>query len=328
RGRLYAAKERMLLKGMWMGGNINLGYMVDNRKTLPSGIANPNWRKFAPFKPCADVVNKIFETFIMLDGNQRATLRYLHENGPHFPDFDDPELLKEVPPGYSWAKPMRMKKRDGIYMVGAVSLQNMLTNAVYQGHWVFKDCVVQWNNHPAIVPEDLFFKAFNYLSPVNFDGTTNEDYRPRLGRRYSTKKQHRNVDEPIYIGLVGSYHKDEWRGATASWTKGMKAYAYTVNYLDSADNQHHLWSRRGDYFDRIINEMLFAKLRALEHFLNACCSIYESLSLLEICLAESRRRFGFPFSIHLSKADRSMTQVLPTFWAARLPVSIARRIVS
>ena len=69
-------------------------------------------------------------------------------------------------------------------------------NAVYQGHWVFKDCVVQWNNHPAIVPEDLFFKAFNYLSPVNFDGTTNEDYRPRLGRRYSTKKQHRNVDEP------------------------------------------------------------------------------------------------------------------------------------
>lgn len=262
RGRLYAAKERMLLQGMWMGGNINLGYMVDNRKTLPSGVSNPNWRKFAPFQPCADVVNKIFETFIMLDGNQRATLRYLHDNGPHFPDFDDPELLKEVPLGYSWAKPMRMKKRDGIYMVGAVSLQNMLTNAVYRGHWVFKDCVVQWNNHPAIVPEDLFFKAFNYLSPVNFDGTTNEDYRPRLGRRYSTKKQHRNVDEPIYIGLVGSYHNNEWRGATASWTKGMKAYAYTVNYLDSADNQHHLWSRRGDYFDRIINEMLFAKLRA------------------------------------------------------------------
>lgn len=243
RGRLYAAKERMLLQGMWMGGNINLGYMVDNRKTLPSGIANPNWRKFAPFKPCADVVNKIFETFIMLDGNQRATLRYLHENGPHFPDFDDPELLKQVPPGFSWAKPMRMKKRDGIYMVGAVSLQNMLTNAVYQGHWVFKDCVVQWNNHPAIVPEDLYFKAFNYLSPVNFDGTTNEDYKPRLGRRYSTKKQHRDVDEPIYIGLVGSYYNGEWRGATASWTKSMKAYAYTVNYFDSADQQHHLWSR-------------------------------------------------------------------------------------
>jgi DNA invertase Pin-like site-specific DNA recombinase len=34
RGRLYAAKERMLMLGMWMGGNINLGYMVDDRKSL------------------------------------------------------------------------------------------------------------------------------------------------------------------------------------------------------------------------------------------------------------------------------------------------------
>ncbi len=45
RGRLVAAKERMMLLGMWMGGNINLGFMVDNRKYLPSGIPNPNWRK-------------------------------------------------------------------------------------------------------------------------------------------------------------------------------------------------------------------------------------------------------------------------------------------
>lgn len=58
----------------------------------------------------------------------------------------------------------------------------------------------------------------------------------------------RDVDEPIYIGLVGSYHEGQWRGATASWTTGMQAYAYTVNYLDAADNQQHVWSRRGDYF--------------------------------------------------------------------------------
>ena len=260
RGRLYAAKERMLLQGMWMGGNINLGYMVDNRKMLSSGVPNPNWRKFQPFEPCAEVVVKIFETFVMLGGNQRATLRYLHDNGPHFPDFDDPNLLHEVPPGFTWAKPLKMLKRDRIYMVGSVALQNMLTNAVYLGHWVFKDRVVQWNNHPAIVPEDLFYQAFNYISPYNLDGTPNEDYTPRLGRHHSTKKQERNAYEPIYLGLVGSYHEGNWRGATAAWTKGMQAYAYTVNYLDTADNQHHLWSRRSDYFDRIINEMLFARL--------------------------------------------------------------------
>jgi len=262
RGRLYAAKERMLRQGMWMGGNINLGYMVDDRKMLSSGIPNPNWRKYQPFEPCAQVVIKIFETFVMLGGNQRGTLRYLHDNGPHFPDFDNPDLLREVPPGFISAKPMRMLKRGGIYMVGSVSLQNMLTNAVYLGHWVFKDRVVQWDNHPAIIPEDLFYQAFNYISPYTLDGTPNEDYTPRLGRRHSTKKKKRDAYEPIYLGLVGSYHESNWRGATASWTTGMQAYAYTVNYLDTADNQQHLWSRRSDYFDRIINEMLFAKLKA------------------------------------------------------------------
>ena len=154
RGRLYAAKERMLMQGMWMGGNINLGYMVDDRKSLPSGIPNPDWRKYQPFEPCAEVVVKIFETFVMLGGNRRATLRYLYDNGPHFPDFDNPDLLHEVPPGFIWAKPMRMLKRGGIYMVGTIALQNMLTNAVYLGHWVFKDRVVQWNNHPAIVQNE------------------------------------------------------------------------------------------------------------------------------------------------------------------------------
>lgn len=262
RGRLYAAKERMLRQGMWMGGNINLGYMVDDRKTLPSGIPNPNWRKYQPFEPCAEVVIKIFETFVMLGGNQRGTLRHLHDNGPHFPDFDNPDLLREVPPGFSWAKPMRMLKRGGIYMVGSVSLQNMLTNAVYLGHWVLKDRVVQWNNHPAIIPEDLFYQAFNYISPYNLDGTPNENYAPRLGRRHSTKKIERNAYEPIYVGLIGTYHEGNWCNATASWRKSLKTYAYTCGYNDTADNQQYLWSRRADYFDHVINEMLHAKLRA------------------------------------------------------------------
>jgi hypothetical protein len=64
RGRLLAAKERMLLQGMWMGGNINLGFIVDDRKTLPSGAPNPYWRKYIPFPPCSEVVVRIHEIFI------------------------------------------------------------------------------------------------------------------------------------------------------------------------------------------------------------------------------------------------------------------------
>lgn len=56
RGRLMAAKERMMLQGMWVGGNINLGFMVDDRKNLASGIPNPAWRRYVPFEPVAAVV--------------------------------------------------------------------------------------------------------------------------------------------------------------------------------------------------------------------------------------------------------------------------------
>ena len=157
---------------------------------------------------------------------------------------------------------MRMLKRGGIYMVGSVALQNMLTNAVYLGHWVFKDRVVQWHNHPAIIPEDLFYQAFNYISPYNLDGTPNVDYAPRLGRRHSTKKKEHDAYEPIYVGLIGTDHEGRWCNATASWRKSIKTYAYTCGYSDTADNQQYLWSRRADYFDRVISEMLHGKLRA------------------------------------------------------------------
>jgi hypothetical protein len=95
----------MTMQGLWIGGNINLGFMVDDRKYLPSGIPNPNWRKFEPFEPCAAVVRELFETFIRFGGNTRKTLAHVYEHGPHFPDFDDPEFQRLVPPGFICAKP-------------------------------------------------------------------------------------------------------------------------------------------------------------------------------------------------------------------------------
>jgi hypothetical protein len=167
RGRLFAAKERMMLLGMWMGGNINLGFMVDNRKYLSSGIPNPNWRKFEPVEPCATVVIELFETFVRFGGNLRKTLGYVHENGPHFPDFDDPDFQRSVPLGYICDKPMRMLKRGGVYCQ-AEWRWSIWTNAVYIGHWMHKTRFS--GTITAIVPEELFYRAFNYLSPYTLTG--------------------------------------------------------------------------------------------------------------------------------------------------------------
>ena len=261
RGRLFAAKERMLMQGMWMGGNINLGFMVDDRKFLASGVPNPAWRKYEPFEPCSQVVVKLFEIFVDFGGNIRATLRHVFENGPHFPDFDDPEFRRLVPPGFICDKPMRMLKRGNVYSPSRMALVNMMTNAVYIGHWMFGDQIVQWNNHPAIVSEELFYSAFNLLSPYTLEGEPNPDYSP-LFSRDRTKPKNREPPRPIYKGLIGTYHEGEWRQATASWSPSMKAYAYGTRINDLATNQHTLWSRRCDYFDQVITEMLHAKLHA------------------------------------------------------------------
>lgn len=261
RGRLFAAKERMLMQGMWMGGNINLGYMVDNRKNLSSGIPNPTWRKFEPFEPCAKVVVQVFETFIRFNGNIRKTLAYLYEHGPHFPDFDDPEFQRLVPIGFICDKPLRMLKRGGVYTPSRMALVTMMTNAVYIGHWLYKDRIAVWNNHPPIVPEELFFHAFNRLSPYTLEGVPNPDYAPLFPREL-TRQSRREEARTVYRGLIGTYHEGEWRNATASWSPSMKAYAYSARRNDLATNQHTLWSRRCDYFDQVITEMLHAKLHA------------------------------------------------------------------
>src|SRR5690606_15758757 len=115
-------------------------------------------------------------------GNIRATLHHVFEHGPHFPDFDDLAFQRLVPPGFICDKPLRMLKRGNVYAPSRMALVNMMTNAIYIGHWHYKDRIVVWNNHPALVPEDLFFRAFNLMSPYTLDGEPNPDYSPLFPR--------------------------------------------------------------------------------------------------------------------------------------------------
>jgi hypothetical protein len=122
-----------------------------------------------------------------------------------------------------------------------------------------KDRIVQWDNHPAIVSEELFYRAFNYLSPYTLTGEPNLQYTPPFRRERS--KEDRGEAKPIYKGLIGTYYEGAWRQAAACWSPGMKAYAYSTHWNDLATNQHTLWSRRCNYFDQVITEMMHNKLR-------------------------------------------------------------------
>ena len=154
-----------------------------------------------------------------------------------------------------------MLKRGNVFAPSRMALVNMMTNVLYIGHWMYKDRIVVWDNHPAIVPEELFFRAFNFLSPYNLDGNPNPDYAPPFYCDRS-KPTDREEARPIFKGLIGTYYEGEWRHATASWSPGMKAYTYTARRNDLATNQHTLWARRCDYFDQMLTEMLHTKLHA------------------------------------------------------------------
>jgi hypothetical protein len=126
-----------------------------------------NWRKFAPFKPYAEVINEYFRLFLSNAGNLHATVRHIHLHGPYYPD---PQSCPP-PPGFRAMYPLKRFKHG--YCPGINGLAHMLSNAVYIGHWMLNDTITIRNNHPPIVPEDIFWKAFNYLSQVTLDGKPN-----------------------------------------------------------------------------------------------------------------------------------------------------------
>ena len=135
KGKLLRAKRRLALEGRWFGGRLPPGYMFDTRKTLPDGSLNPLWRKYTPFEPYVEVVNEYFQLFLSYAGNLNATIRHIHERGPHYPD---PKTCLP-PPGFRVVYPMRRFKNG--YCPGATALPHLLTNAVYIGHWIVNDVV-------------------------------------------------------------------------------------------------------------------------------------------------------------------------------------------
>src|SRR5690606_34711862 len=108
-----------------------------------------------------------FRIIIENAGNVHKTVKQIHKHGSYYPD---PNVC--VPPeGFKFVT--RMKKYGGGYCPARNGLVNLLTNATLLGHWAVNKSIIRWNNHDPIIDEDTFFKAFNYLSDTNLDGSPN-----------------------------------------------------------------------------------------------------------------------------------------------------------
>ncbi|MHB8626108.1 MAG: recombinase family protein [Aggregatilineales bacterium] len=252
-GRLHRAKKRLALEGRWTSGSVPPGFMVDMRKTLPDGSKNEQWRHYVPFEPYADVINAYFRLFLETGGCVRATLRRIHDEGVHYPD---PAICT---PPVGFALKHVFQRHGDSYFPGKTGLYHILTNVAYIGHWCVNDVVVRWNNHPAIVPTDIFFKAFNYLSERAPDGSANSQYRPSRQYARVLTDQERPAERPLLAGMMVSQVDGEWRNVGTEYVKCGEHYRYMLLKRDVLDD--YVWSKNADWIDEAVVRLLHEKLR-------------------------------------------------------------------
>lgn len=130
-GRLHPAQDERGYAGYWAGGHFPLGYIVDTREKI-NGMKNPNYYRYIPYHPHAEIIAWIFRRFKQLNGVVRALMREIESKSLLFPEFDetvDPSLYgvfshyTKIPGGYTIAS--------------EVGLRKILVNRVYIGYWIY-----------------------------------------------------------------------------------------------------------------------------------------------------------------------------------------------
>lgn len=256
KGRLWKAREYLNEGGSWTGTCIPLGFMVDMRQFLEHKTPNPNFRRYAPYPPYDDIVRTYFALFKQFSGNLTRTWRHIDAQGPFIPEFES----NPPPEGFYFHTNLsKRSSQTGRLILSSYGLINLLTNAVYIGHWAHKGVIVQRHNHEAIVPLDLFMYAFNRLSMRDLDGEPNRDYTPhRPWVRHDRTK--RGVRPPAYSGLV--YSNDiadlPMRRLGTHWFDKNRGYVYSLYRTDGKRR----WFMMARFIDEAVDQLLLERLQA------------------------------------------------------------------
>lgn len=256
RGRLHPAKRRLMLEGKWAGWTVPLGFLIDTRKQVNGGAPNPNYRKYTPFDPHVSIVRQWYQILLDKAGNVHSTMKHIHKYGPFYPDPN----TTAVPDGFRYVPSRVIKDYGRGYCPGKVGLLGTLTNAAYLGHWAINDVIVIWDNHPAVLDEELFFAAFNYLSDVTLTGESNPHYRPFSKYTRPNLEEERPVERPLLSDMIFTELGGELRRAYTNYVKRQAHYAYGV--YDTDPLSRVLWWRRSEYLDEPVIQLLLTKLKS------------------------------------------------------------------
>jgi hypothetical protein len=244
-GKLAGARGYLMKTGRWAGAPLAIGYMVDVREFLTDGRVNPERRRIMPFDPYAEIILRYFEIFVGCGGSPSKTAQDIVRNKIFYPD---PAAC--VPPDGYITRYVIKPRAEGLYP-SRTGLISLLTNPIYIGHWMYNGAVVVWNNHEPIVPDKLFWQAFNYLSRYGVDGESNRNHTPhRTGERPSLDEK-RPVTRPLCSGLLYARVDDSLIRVGTRYSGLYETYTYHLSVY-KPDGAKNLWGRYCDPLDEAV----------------------------------------------------------------------------
>ena len=274
-GYMIPMRERVGKRGQYYTGSVPIGYILDKRKHLESGLPNPNYNRFIPYEPHAKIVQWIFKRYRELGGNIQQLGRELVAMPFVFPPFEAGIKIPNI----------KLKPKDGGYTLTRSGLIWILTNVVYIGYWKFQNQVLRDEegtpviNHPPIVDTYDFWYAFNQLSQYTIDGEINE------GKERAVRYDQEGKIPSEALLKMDDIIKDVNGKSVYTFKvreRGKYRESYGIrNYKDGFEAEHYATRVDASMLDNMLVERMFEHLEEWkieqESGGNIGASIYEGL---------------------------------------------------
>jgi hypothetical protein len=118
-----------------------------------------------------------------------------------------------------------------------------------------------WRRY-CIIDEAMFWKAFNYLSPLNLDGTQNPNFLPVKQNSRPSLESERSAAHPLCSGLLYAQVNSKLRPMGTSWHEDKQAYNYHLKLTNEITSISHIvWSRKAAPIDDAVSQHLIERLK-------------------------------------------------------------------
>lgn len=143
-------KRTKALRGEHVGNKVPPGFIVEIKGYKSNG--SYIFGKWAPYPPHVEIVLKILREYVRCNGSKYTTAQALR--GTVFPFF--PEELKYMETRTAFRDCLRTSEG---YIISPELIDGLTRQVALVGTWKWTDILIE-NNHPAIVPLDLFGEVY------------------------------------------------------------------------------------------------------------------------------------------------------------------------